>query len=79
TSGWKELRDLLQKQEFKCPYTGDTIVIGENASLDHITPSSRGGQSTIDNLQWVTATVNNAKRDLNHDEFVELIVKIANN
>ena len=70
---WKELRELLEKQDFICPLTGRELVPGENASLDHIIPKSRGGPNKIGNLQWLDNNINFAKRNLLPDEFAQLI------
>ena len=35
---WKILLTLLKSQEWKCPYTGEHLVLGLNDSLDHKLP-----------------------------------------
>ena len=67
---------ILLQQEMRCAYTGKELVPGQNASVDHIVPRSRGGSNDLSNLQWVDTTVNIMKHNLLHEEFVE-IVKIA--
>ncbi len=52
TSRWKELEALFANKSI-CPYTGTKLEIGANASLDHITPTSRGGSDDMQNLQFV--------------------------
>ncbi len=52
--------------------TGVELIRGVNASLDHKFPTSRGGSSSVENLQWVTKTVNLAKRDMTVEEFLVL-------
>jgi 5-methylcytosine-specific restriction endonuclease McrA len=74
---WPELLALLDAQDRLCPYTGETLQIGANASIDHIVPRSRGGAEHIDNLHWVSADVNRAKAALMHDEFVALCLVIV--
>ncbi len=69
---WSDLKALLEKQNYRCAYTGDILVLGGNASVDHIVPRSRGGENIIDNLQWVTWQVNRCKTDMTHDEFVNM-------
>jgi 5-methylcytosine-specific restriction endonuclease McrA len=71
------LLESFEKQERKCVYTGIELIPGDNATLDHIVPRSRGGLNAIDNIQWVTRTVNQMKTDMTHDEFVEMCSMIV--
>jgi 5-methylcytosine-specific restriction endonuclease McrA len=71
------IKDLLQQQGFLCVYTGEPLIPGVNASLDHKTPISRGGTNSIDNLQWVTTRINSFKNYLTHVEFVTLCSLIS--
>lgn len=74
----KELRQLLDKQEWKCAYTGKFIYPGENASIDHILPISRGGSKTdINNIQWIDIKVNILKNNTTHEEFLDLCRTIS--
>lgn len=77
SSRWKELEQLLESQNYICPYTGMKLEIGKNASIDHIVPKSKGGTDSIDNLQWVDLATNMAKRDLDESEFLQLVYRIA--
>jgi len=74
---WHELEALFREQGGICAYSGERLTIGLNASLDHKTPRSRGGGDTIGNVQWVTWTVNRAKTDMTHDEFIALCAVVA--
>lgn len=67
-----ELKQLIEAQGFECPYSGRTLELGKNASLDHKTPRSRGGSSEIENLHWVDHDINRHKSDATHDEFIAL-------
>jgi hypothetical protein len=69
---WRDLRTAFERQGARCVYTGEALVLGINASVDHKTPRSRGGANELANLQWVTWGVNRSKRDLTHDEFVSM-------
>lgn len=74
---WRELWDIYVKQGLKCAYTGEAIILGGNASIDHITPTSRGGKNEIQNLQWVSWKVNQSKNDMTHDEFVSMCHRVS--
>ncbi len=76
TGAWRLLKEKLAAQNFTCAYSGERLVVGANASLDHILPRSRGGDNSLDNLQWVTLSVNYMKRDLTHEEFLALVSTI---
>ena len=74
------LQQLWDEQRGHCALTARPLLPGVNASIDHIVPVSRGGQSVKDNLRWVLTDVNRAKFDLSHDQFVELcrdVVRVA--
>ena len=68
---WKEISDLLDKQDGKCAYTKVTISPGQWASLDHIVPKNSGGSNDIENLQWVHVWINWAKKDMNESDFLK--------
>lgn len=83
TSLWEELREKLKSQDYRCPYSGEILVIGSNTSLDHILPVSKFPElaSEVSNVEWVTNNVNTAKRDMTREEFLkfcELIVETTN-
>ena len=68
---WKDLAEILISQRHKCPYSGATLYLGKNASLDHIIAKGNGGSNTIDNVQWVHKLVNFMKGCLDENNFVE--------
>lgn len=78
TKHWKLLLKILEEQDGKCPYTGQTIELGINAALDHKFPRSRFPDRKLDptNMQWTTRLVNSMKLDSTHEEFVELVYHI---
>ena len=79
TTAWSSIKELIIKQKYKCAYTGKSLIIGDNASIDHIVPKKRGGTNTLDNLQWVDLSVNLMKRDMLHDDFLKVVSQIYNN
>lgn len=70
---WKELKYLIEQQNYKCSYTGITLIPGVNASIDHIIPRSLGGSNELSNLQWVDLSINKMKADILPERFLELI------
>ncbi len=77
TKAWVRLRDKLRQQNFTCPYSGIPLVIGSNASIDHIVARARGGSNELENIQWVDIHVNYAKRALSESEFIEICKAVA--
>ena len=73
---WKELKELIEKQNYKCALTGDTISFDDNIELDHIIPSSKKGLSELNNVRWVTKEANRLKQNLTDIELKELCKKI---
>lgn len=76
---WTVLSGLFKRQHGRCAYTGENLVLGLTASLDHIVPISKGGRSVASNLQWVTKIVNHAKNNMDHVEFVSMCKRVAEN
>lgn len=80
TGRWQELRDLFSRQSV-CPYTGIQLVLGSNASVDHIVPRSVGGLNELSNLQFVynsgSFDVNSMKGYMRDSEFRQAIKLMA--
>lgn len=77
---WEVLLVLLESQDWKCPYTGEQLVLGLNDSLDHKLPQARFPDQIADvtNLEWTTRDANKMKQDRTPDEFLMLIKQIYN-
>lgn len=75
---WTVLRDILNRQDGRCAYSGEPIIIGVNDSIDHIFPISRFPHVRFEetNIQWVTRDVNKIKYDMTENEFFETIKSI---
>ncbi len=69
-----DLARIWKKQRGLCALTGERL--GRDAHLDHKLPKTRNGGDHPSNLQWVSPTVNLAKRDLTDAEFVALCVNV---
>lgn len=68
---WRQLEDLWFEQHATCTYTGERLIPGVNASLDHKQPKSKGGTNNPSNLHWVTRSVNSSKGSTPHEQFIE--------
>ena len=71
------LMESFDKQGGRCIYTGVNLIMGDNATLDHKVPKSRGGSDSIENIQWVTRTINQMKTDMTHEEFVQMCLTVT--
>lgn len=77
----KRCNSCIQKynQNRKCIYTGQSLKIGDNLSIDHIVPKAQNGTNEINNLQWVDYKTNMMKRDMDHGEFINTMILILKN
>mgnify|MGYP001567923822 CR=1 FL=1 len=75
---WKELVDKLDMCGWRCPYTGEQLIVGVNLSFDHMDPVSRFPEKKhdINNIEPVTWQVNMMKSDLTKMEFLDMVDKI---
>jgi hypothetical protein len=75
---WHELRFLLEMQQYKCAYTGIDLILGLNASVDHIKCKVNHPElyNNITNLCWADFDVNLMKREHDKDRFLELCEKV---
>ena len=60
-----ERRNKYNRREWLCIYDW------YKPSLDHIVPKSRGGDNSLDNLQYLTVFENLSKRDMTMIEWEE--------
>jgi len=76
-----ELKLLLEKQNYKCAYTGIVLIPALNASIDHKMPLSLDSEQyqKIENLQWVCLDINTMKRNHTEEDFLEYIKLIYEN
>ena len=77
SKNWYKLLELLKKQKYLCIYSGQRLIVGYNASVDHIIPKKSGGRNEIKNLQWTTMSVNWMKHSLSEKRFLKLIKRIV--
>ena len=76
-SAKEAIKALWQEQNGTCYYSDHTLIPGENASLDHQMPKSKGGTDHLSNLKWVTRQINTMKNDMTHEEFIAMCHYIA--
>ena len=71
---WKSVKDVLERQGRKCPYTGKKLVPGVNASIDHKNSRQKFPEqfSDINNIEWIDRDVNAAKGYRTKAEFISL-------
>lgn len=76
---WTILRDLFYKQDRKCYLTGKPLVLGINASIDHIIPKSKNLQLINDpnNILWCDKTVNLSKSGMSITQFIKMCHDVA--
>ena len=72
----KMLWEKLNDQKFCCALSGVRMT-PDTAVLDHILPRSKGGSDDLDNLQWVTKQINDAKGTMTQDEFIGMCRSVA--
>lgn len=75
----KKLKDKLITQNYLCPYTGEKLVVGVNAHIDHIMPACRFPELSGDlsNVEWVSDKANLAKRDMTKEEFLSFCQRVV--
>lgn len=66
------LKELWEAQGGQCALTGQQLIPGHNASIDHIVPVSKGGSTTRSNLRWVLQDINKFKSALSDPQLIEL-------
>ena len=72
------LLDKLYRHDWRCVYTGEKLVLGDNLSFDHIKPVSRFPELKFDptNIEPISLRTNFVKRNLTKQEFLDLIEQV---
>jgi hypothetical protein len=70
----KYLTNLLQREDYRCFYTGRKIT-PENSYLDHVVPQSKGGNNSYRNIVATCFDANSMKNDLSVEEFIRILYK----
>ena len=77
TKRYLELKDLFDKQNEMCYYTGEKLKLGINSSIDHKIPISKERNNNIENLVWCNLRINIMKNNFTDIEFIEVCKQIA--
>ena len=77
-AGIKDLRSILEEQEYKCAITGDELT-PDNTAFDHRVPLADGGSSEKENLQAVLKSVNTSKHEMSMQDYVDMCAKVIKN
>lgn len=72
----KDFYALLEKQEYKCHYSGRDLS-PENTMAVHIIPLQQGGKHEVNNIVLVDRQVHYAKRYLKLAELLEMAVDLV--
>jgi HNH endonuclease len=67
---WVLLRQIFDLNSV-CPYSGIQLILGDNASLDHRIPKSKGGSDEIENLQFIHVWCNIMKSNMEELKFIQ--------
>lgn len=70
------LRRLIKNNEYRCMLSG-VALDPSDASLDHSTPLSKGGEHVISNVKIIHVDVNRMKGTIDEAEFIGWCRKIA--
>ena len=78
TFNYKDVYKLLG-DNFNCALTGRPLQFNnpDTYEYDHIMPTSRGGDNSINNLQIVCPEANRAKQNLTDQEFLDLCKEVV--
>ncbi len=70
-------RTLFERDAWRCRYCGDTVS-ADTATLDHITPVSKGGPNTAENLATCCMMCNSIKAGRTYDEAApQILARLA--
>ena len=71
-------RRVIDRDGYRCVYCDEDLTITE-LHLDHVIPESKGGPTTVDNLQVTCRKCNTAKGVLTESEFMSKLRQRAQN
>lgn len=68
------LQSILEREDFKCFYTGRKIS-ADNCYLDHVTPQAKGGNNSYRNIVAACFDANSMKNDKDADDFIRFLYR----
>ena len=77
SENWKILKEIWETQNNGvCALTGEQLIPGINASIDHIIPVSQGGGGEKENLRWISLDINKFLEVKSDQDFFSLCLKV---
>jgi len=73
----KDFYNLLEKQEYKCVYSGRELT-PQNTHAVHVIPLRQGGKHRLDNIVLIDRDIYYLKKQLTPDQLLTLAVDIIN-
>lgn len=67
-------KEVFERDKWACFYCGEKVT-SENATLDHLTPQSKGGKHTKDNLKTSCLVCNSIKSGKTYEEAAPYLLK----
>lgn len=71
----QEFEAILEKNNYKCPYTWLDLVLSKNMSIDHIIPKGKWGSNDMSNIAICHVDINRMKLDHTHDYLYDMCKK----
>ena len=71
-----DLINLWNEQKGLCYFTSMPLIPGSNASLEHLTPVSKGGNNSKENIKFVLLPINMMKNDQTEKEFLSFLKSV---
>ena len=74
-----EIEELFNAQNARCYLTGEKLILGKNASLDHFIPQSKAPElkCEIRNLGWCTKKINKLKNNFSIEELIKICKNVV--
>lgn len=73
------LKVLFEKQNERCVFCNDKLILGINTELDHLLPKSKCPEKArdINNLAWTCIDCNQGKQNLTPLGFINMCLKVS--
>lgn len=82
----EHLKEVWEKQEGKCPYTGISLILPESGNLDSLDPTTRASLDRINsdlgyvigNVQFISTSINFMKSTMSDSQTKQFLKSISN-